>query len=169
MSKPTNCLSKNRDDYETPLWCWQLICKAINDKSKYLWVPFYCNGKASEFLQSLNQPHFHIERDFFSYEPESYDYIIDNPPYSIKEMIFERCIELGKPFALYVPLDTLERKYIARYLNSKIFQILIPNERTHFITNYDVAHTCPPHKTAWFCYGLNLLDGRNIIFEKDLE
>jgi len=36
---------------------------------------------------------------------ENYDAIITNPPFSLKEQFYKRCIELGKPFALLIPAD----------------------------------------------------------------
>jgi hypothetical protein len=50
-------------------------------------------------------------------------------------------------------------------MNSLDLQIVIPNKRTDFITDYNIAHTNPPHKTIWICWKMNLLDGRQIIFE----
>lgn len=35
----------------------------------------------------------------------SFDCIITNPPFSLKREFFNRCIEIGKPFALLIPAD----------------------------------------------------------------
>lgn len=45
-------------------------------------------------------------RDFLTKNYE-FDYLITNPPYSIKDKIIERCIDLGKPSVLLLPIDTL--------------------------------------------------------------
>lgn len=155
---------QGKDDYETPRWCWEMILGLINNKQRKLWLPFYCKGLAGEIVTELGQPCIHEQRDFFQWQPDEYDCIVDNPPYSIKQKVFEKCIELGKPFALYVPLDTLERTYISRLMNSPYLQIVIPYHRTDFITDYEVKHTCPPHKTIWICWKMKLCDGRQIIF-----
>lgn len=48
-------------------------------------------------------------KDFLTTEPEgSWDAIITNPPYSIKDQWIERCYDLGKPFALLLPYTALE-------------------------------------------------------------
>ena len=46
--------------------------------------------------------HSHIltGEGFFVYEPEEWDLIVSNPPFSIKQKVVERCLALGKPFAL---------------------------------------------------------------------
>lgn len=46
-------------------------------------------------------------RNFFKWQPEHFDIIITNPPYSINREIHERCAALGVPFALLVPVETL--------------------------------------------------------------
>lgn len=155
---------QGRDDYETPAWCWRMIVDLINNKQRRIWEPFYCKGLAGQTLAELGQPCIHENKDFFSWEPEEWDCIVSNPPYSIKQSVFERCIALGKPFALYVPLDTLGRKYISRLMNSPYLQIVIPNARTDFITDYEVNRTCPPHLTIWICWKMKLRDGSQIIF-----
>ena len=45
-------------------------------------------------------------QDFLTRDYE-FDYLISNPPYSIKDKIIERCINLGKPSVLLLPIDTL--------------------------------------------------------------
>lgn len=45
-------------------------------------------------------------QDFLTRDYE-FDYLISNPPYSIKDKIIERCIDLGKPSVLLLPVDTL--------------------------------------------------------------
>ena len=39
--------------------------------------------------------------------PYHYDCIVTNPPFSLKYEWLERCYDLGKPFALLLPLETL--------------------------------------------------------------
>jgi hypothetical protein len=153
-------LNRNNDDYETPQEGWEIILKYIS-KDKVIWLPFYCKGLAGDILTKLGYSVIHEDKDFFTYEPEQYDMIIDNPPYSIKKEVIEQCKKLGKPFALFLPLDTLERKYFKELLSDKI-QIIIPEKRIHCMK--DETKTNAPYKTCWFCYNMNLLDGRQLIF-----
>ena len=59
----------------------------------------------------------HIDegKDFFKYEPEEWDILISNPPYSIKDAIIKRVYELNKPFALLLPLNSLQGKQRYKY------------------------------------------------------
>lgn len=102
--------------------------------------------------------------DFLEYAPlpELYDVIITNPPYTLKDKFLERCCHLGKPFALLMPLTTLEgkRQYWLQYCG---VEIILLDKRVKFET--------PSGKgkgswfaTAWFTSGLNL--GKQLIFEE---
>jgi hypothetical protein len=163
MKKLAHLNFKKRDNYETPKWCWELILKYVN-KDALIWLPFYCKGQAKEYIEELGFKCLHEAKDFFTYEPEHYDVVIDNPPYSIKKEIIEQLIKNGKPFALYLPLETLERKYI-KQLDTSLLQVIIPSDRTNFITNYDITKSKPPHKICWFCYKMHLLNGEQLIFQ----
>lgn len=157
-----------RDNYETPEHVWKLFFSIYKNRDSRIWLPFYCKGTCAPFVEKHHGTKFiHVNEDFFNYEPKEWDVLVDNPPYSCKQEVFQRCILLGKPFALYIPLETLERKYISELMNSTEFQIIIPKKRTDFITDYeDVKFGSPPHKTAWFCWRMKLLDGRQLIFEE---
>ncbi len=52
-----------------------------------------------------------VSRDFLSWElNEKYDAIITNPPFANRIEFMERCIELGKPWALLMPTETVSLK-----------------------------------------------------------
>lgn len=74
-------------------------------KNKTVWCPF--DTEHSEFVLAMRDAgirvvHSHIltGEDFFAYEPEKWDIIVGNPPFNIKQKVVERCLALGKPFAL---------------------------------------------------------------------
>lgn len=46
-------------------------------------------------------------QDFFRWQPELFDCIVTNPPFSSKFEWLERCYQLQKPFALLLPVETL--------------------------------------------------------------
>ena len=148
------------DNYTTHESAFNLLFSYINVKDKKVWFPFYNEGIINSYKFDCDI--IHNQSDFFETKVE-YDYIIDNPPYSIKQKVFERCIELGKPFALLVPIDTLERQYISKLFHDKDFTIIIPYERFNFINNN--VKTTMAFKTCWFCIGFNL--DKQIIFSKN--
>lgn len=75
--------------------------------------------------------HISEDKNFFFYEPEEhYDIIISNPPFSIKDSILQRLSELGKPFAMLLPLPTLQGKKRFPYI--KDCQALIFDARINY-------------------------------------
>ena len=147
---------KKDDDYSTPKEAFDLLFDHI-PRDKWVWSPFFMNGA------DLNMPEdikvIHEDKDFFEYEPDKYDFICDNPPYSIKQKIFERCLSLNKPFALLVPFDTMERQYMNKIFKTNDVSIIVPHKRYKFNTN----KVTMPFKSVWICVGFGL--DRQMIFE----
>ena len=142
---------KRDDNYATPSAAWELIVKELNLKDQIVWCPFYCKGELDTQFKYKNK--IHEDKDFYTYAPDEYTYVVDNPPYHQKEKIMERLVKLGKPFALLLPMDTMERKYFKKYSDMD-FTIIIPTERYKFITNKKNDH--PAFKACWFCFGFGL-------------
>ena len=64
-----------------------------------------------------------------------YDYLITNPPFSIKDDVIEKCLKSGKPSALILPIDALGGKrrheLYAKYGYPTIY---IPTRRINYIS-----------------------------------
>ena len=138
---------KDRNHYTTPKEGWEDILKYI-PKDTPLWLPFYNEGQAKNILVELGYNDvYHENMDFFQYDmPDRL--VIDNPPYDAKKKIIDKLYKRGKPFALLLPLVTLERKYMKGFLNK--FQMIIPAIRYTYVD----ANTAPPFKSCWFCWGM---------------
>lgn len=84
-----------------------------------------------------------------------YDCILTNPPYSIKDAWLQRCYDLGKPFALLLPITALgEQGRVAMYKKHGI-QLVLPPERINFGTPSGKGSGAWFY-AAWFCHGLDL-------------
>lgn len=96
----------------------------------------------------------HIDdgKDFFKYEPDNYDVIVSNPPFSIKDQILRRLYELNKPFAILLPLNSLQGKNRYQYFKNGI-QLLSFDERIgyHNCDNMTKPIEGSPFATAYFC------------------
>ncbi len=84
------------------------------------------------------------------------DAIITNPPYSLKNVFLKRAFELGKPFAMLLPLTTLESAVRNDLFRDKSIQVLIPNKRFDFTGKKNCWFA-----TAWFCWGMCLPEQLN--------
>lgn len=104
-----------------------------------VWCPF--DTEDSEFVKVLTDYGFkviamHIDngQNFFDYEPDTqYDMIISNPPFSIKDMILKRLYELDKPYAMLLPIPTLQGQ--KRFPYMKNCQALIFDKRINYFKN----------------------------------
>lgn len=137
-------------------------------KNKIIWCPF--DLEDSEFVQVLKGDGFnvlysHIDygQDFMEYEPDTWDVIISNPPYKNKRMFWERCLSLGKPFALLMPVNTLSDSLINTTMKGRDeeLQLLIPSRRTWFYNENGVLRKSPSFKAIY--YGVRLFTRQIIL------
>lgn len=94
--------SKN-DEFYTPKYAVDPIIEFIKPNS-IIWCPF--DTEESFFVKRLKEEgheviytHIHSGEDFFELDIEC-DYIISNPPYSVKGEVLQRLFDLKKPFAM---------------------------------------------------------------------
>lgn len=153
------------DELYTPDEAVEMIIKYIPNNIKTIWE---CTAiKESRIVSVLKDNGFnvitsHIEdgQDFFDYEPEQYDMIITNPPYSKKDKFLKRAFELGKPFMFLLPITTLEGIERGKMFGENGIQMLIPNKRFNFKPEKKSGAW---FQTSWFCSGLNLEKDLNFI------
>jgi hypothetical protein len=91
----------------------------------------------------------HKEENFFVYEPEEYDVIITNPPYSIKTEFLERAYTLNKPFAFLMPLTTLETERRGKLFKENGLELIILDNRIDFTGKGNNWFNA-----SWFCYNI---------------
>ena len=155
--------SSRFDELYTPEYAVEPILKYIPREVKTIWCP--CDSGQSKiikalFLQKYDVIPSHIDegKDFFTYEPiREYDMIITNPPYSIKDKIIKRCYELGKPFALLLPLTALEGTKRNKMFGAGIGCVVLDKR-----IDFNGKGNCW-YNTSWFIHA-PLTDGR-LFFE----
>ena len=137
---------KASDEVYTPAYAVRPILKYIDkgNKSQYtVWCPF--DTEESQYVKLIREEghkviasHIDEDKNFFYYEPEEhYDYIISNPPFSCKDAILARLTELNKPYAILLPLPTLQGQ--GRFEDLVGAQALVFDKRINFYT--DIART----------------------------
>ncbi len=145
---------KINDDCVTPVEVWNNIKQYI-PKDKKIWCPFYFKGQ--HLLKKLGYDIIHEDKDFFTYEPDEYDIIIDNPPFSIKKQVLQRLKVINKPFILIMPVSTICYKYFKSYKDE--IQIIIPPKRYNFAPE---LKSSPSFDCLYYCYKMNL--SKDILF-----
>lgn len=136
-------LNKNsfneKDEYYTPKILVKPIVRFV-PKDKVVWCPF--DTKNSEFVHALQKngniviySHICEGKDFFSYEPDYFDMIISNPPFSAKLQVLDRLYHLNKPFAMLLGLPILNYQEIGNFFLDKDLQLLIVDKKVSFDGN----------------------------------
>ena len=171
-------LTSDKEDNElyTPFYAVDHIIKYL-PKDKIIWCPFDCEW--SSFYQRLKEEGFNVVRsslqegqDFFEYEPDEWDIIVSNPPFSLKDKILERLYSFNKPFAILLPLNSLQGKTRYKYFKQGI-QILSFDARVcyHDKEHMDVVVKGSPFATAYFCRDLlpkDLIIEKLVTYERPL-
>lgn len=87
-----------------------------------------------------------------------FETIVTNPPYSIKYDWLERCYDIGFPFALLLPLETLGAGRAQRLFRVHHTQLIVFDRRVNFKMPgaRDWKSSSAQFPTAWFCWRLNL-------------
>jgi hypothetical protein len=85
--------------------------------------------------------------------PENFDCIFTNPPYSIKDEWLQRCYDIGKPFALLMPITALGEQERVKMYNKYGVDVLLPPARINFGTPSGEGSGSWFY-AAWFCKGI---------------
>lgn len=156
----------NNDECLTPDYGVSPIIKYV-PKDKIVWCPF--DTQESEYVKQLNANgnkvvHSHISegKDFYKYEPDEWDIIISNPPFTNKRLIFERALSFNKPFALLMSNTWLNDAAPKQLFMNKQLQLLMFDKRIKFVNN-GVVQNKITFSSSYYCY--NLLP-RDIICEE---
>jgi len=160
---------KKQDEFYTPEYAIAPLQKYI-ENGKKVWCPF--DTEQSLFVKMFSKTnkvintHIFSGTDFFNCSVPECDYIISNPPYSLKYEVFKRLFEIGKPFAMLVGVVGLfesQKRYTMFRDND--FEIMYFNKRISYFQDYtDVKPKLnPPFSSVYLCK--NILP-KQIIFEE---
>ena len=151
------------DECYTPHYGVTPILKYIPD-DKIVWCPF--DKEDSEFVKQIREPvvHSHIDKgqDFFNYEPDEWDIIISNPPFTAKRKYFERALSFGKPFALIMSNTWLNDRAPMQIFKDRDLQLLMFDKRMKFIMPDGRDNNKITFSSSYFCW--NFLPKQIIIF-----
>lgn len=166
MDKVAN--SKN-DEFYTPEYAVKPILKYIPAQS-HIWCPF--DTKESHFVKMLTEAghevtHTHIEtgEDFFETDILC-DYIISNPPYSIKSEVLQDLFLRRTPFAMLVGVVGLfESQKRFDMFRCTEFEIMYLNRRVSYFKSYSDQKPSinPPFSSVFVCHKML---PKQIVFEQ---
>lgn len=146
--------SEKNDELYTPKEAIYPILKYL-DKSKIYWE---CTDFGeSNITKILKENGFKVvstnkdELDFLNDTAKfSFDVIITNPPYSLKNEFLKKCYEYNKPFLLLLPITALEGKERNKLYKENGLEIIILDKRINFMKSKKNVW----FNTSWFCKGI---------------
>lgn len=98
--------------------------------------------------------HIAAGQDFFLEPVPQVDYIISNPPYSLKYEVLKRLFEIGIPFAMLVCVVGLfESKKRFEMFRANKFEILYFDKRINYLKDYTNSKvmTGTPFSSVYIC------------------
>lgn len=174
MPKPRALTASATNDYQTPP-------EALLPLYGYLpkdWVIWECAEGDGNLTRALREHGYKVVpgdiltgQDFLTTQPEHFDCIVTNPPFSIKQKFLTRVYELGKPFAFLLPLTTFETQARQRLFIRHGLEVVLFDKRINFsrpeADGYVKEKSTSWFATAWFTNGLKI--GRQLTFVSLIE
>ena len=168
MKLPQNKVSS--DDFQTPAHAINPLLPYLN-QSKMIWE---CAAGKGNIVKAFRDLGYRCKGSDIRFEQKDFlnvkswgvppcDYIITNPPYSLKNAFLAQCYNLRKPFALLLPLTTFETpKRQALFREHGVEVIFLP-KRINFETPSGQG-SGSWFATAWFTWGLGI--GQQLTFSE---
>jgi hypothetical protein len=134
----THTTNGKNDECYTPRYAVEPLLEFLEPfRNKIIWCPF--DTEESEFVKVLQENNYkvtfsHIDngQDFFQYEPEEWDLIVSNPPFTGKHLIFKRLYSFNKPFALIMDVRLLNDPAPMRTFKENGLELLLFDNRMQF-------------------------------------
>jgi hypothetical protein len=161
------------DEFYTPRYAINPLLKYLKPSST-IWCPF--DTEESNFVKVLKQQGFKViathlseGKDFFNitsrFLTPNCDYIISNPPYSLKGKVIQRLFDLKKPFAMLVGVVGLfESQDRFKMFKENEFEIMYFNKRISYFKSFkeQTPSLNPPFSSVYVCKGIL---PKQIVFE----
>ena len=145
----------NNDECYTPDYGVQPILKYI-PKDAIVWCPF--DTQESEFVKQISQQnevtysHLDTGQDFFKYEPDRWDCLISNPPFTNKRKFFERALSFNKPFAMIMTNTWLNDSAPKQLFKDRDLQLLMFDKRMKFISPDGRDNNKITFSSSYYCW-----------------
>ena len=159
----------SNDECYTPLYGVKPILKYI-PKDVIVWCPF--DTFESHFVKEISKTnkvvtsHKWTGQDFFNYEPDEWDVIISNPPFTNKRKYFERALSFDKPFALIMTNTWLNDSAPKQLFKDKDLQLLMFDKRMKFVSPDGRDNDKITFSSSYYCY--NFLPKQIVMEELDI-
>lgn len=125
------------DDFQSPPWVASILLPYVPPAWR-IWESACGKGNLVRAFKAAGRECFGTDiltgHDFFTHNPAAWDVQITNVPYSVKDRWIARSYQLGKPFALLLPLAALGEQKRMRMYREHGIQVVMPDRRINFET-----------------------------------
>lgn len=158
-----------KDEWYTPDDAIYPILKYLKSNS-FIWCPF--DTSESLFVKilleaghSVFNSHLAEGKDFFSVVIPQCDYIISNPPFSLRQRIIIKLFEINKPFMMLMNTNGLfDSKTRLNLFKTNNFTLIYLEGRIKYMEKYGGTKCLsPPFQSAYVC---SQISDKQILFEK---
>lgn len=140
------------DELYTPSYAIKPLLKYIPRHIKIWECTDYGSSNITKVLRENGWEVVSTHKDTFDFLTDTpdfdYDMIITNPPYSLKDEFIERCYSYGKPFALLLPITSLEGIKRGKMYRQNGIELVVFDKRI----NFDNSSKSNWFNTSWFCW-----------------
>lgn len=142
--------NESSDECYTPTVAVRPLLEQLNKNLTYYEAT---SGMSSNIVEFMRLKGFKVISsdglDFLKDDLPEFDAVITNPPYSKKDKFIEKCYEIGKPFALLLPVSSIQGKKRGSMFKYKGIELMVLNSRVDF-----TGKGSPHFGVAWFCHGI---------------
>lgn len=147
------------DEYFTPSYAVYPIMHRLKAGAT-IWCPF--DKEESEYVKIFSQYGFHViyghiqtGQDFFQVEVPDCDYIVSNPPYSLKNEVLKRLYEIKKPFAMLINFQGIfDCQSRFQMFKENRVEMLWLSPRVNYMTERGKVLTSVPFQSGYICSGI---------------
>lgn len=148
-----------KDEYFTPAYA---VCPIIPylRPGAAVWCPFDTQDSAYVRVFSANgfrviYGHIQTGEDFFQADVPECDYIISNPPYSLRTQVMERLYAIGRPFAMLINFQGIfgSQKRFQLFKTHRVEMIWL-SPRVEYMTGQGELLQGVPFQSGYLCSGI---------------
>lgn len=164
----TPYIPQGRDAFQTPNYAVDILIPFLPSKIKCVWE---CAAGHGKIVRRLRHHGYKVNSTDIQHDPiwidrihnfldggmvDSFDAIITNPPFSIKEKFYKRCALYNLPFALLIPADY--SGWIIQAVDKDGCEKIIPTRRVDYITptGRNGKNSSSPFHSMWLTWGFGL-------------
>ena len=150
---------QKNDEYFTPPYAVYPIMKRLKAGTT-VWCPF--DKEESEYVKiffkhgfSVIFGHIQTGQDFFQAAVPDCDYIVSNPPYSMRGEVIKRLYEIGKPFAMLINFQGIfDSKARFKMFKENRVEMIWLSPRVDYMAGNGGLPKRVPFQSGYLCSGI---------------